>query len=132
VGNGRKTRTVHNQWWLTHLLLLTFAVRALVPAGYMPDFGSSSTGDFKVVICTATGPKALVLDEKGDPTPDSDHHHQPCTVAGLAMVALPSFGPLVPVTADFVAAIRIPLPAATIPPARAGPQRSSRGPPHVL
>jgi hypothetical protein len=132
MGNGRKTRTFHNQWWLTHLLLLTFAVRALIPAGYMPDFGSSSTGDFKVVICTATGPKALVLDENGDPGSDSDHPHQPCTLAGLATVALPSFGPIVPVSVDFRAATWIPLPAATKPPARAGPQRSSRGPPNIL
>lgn len=82
----------HAALWV---LLCAFVLRALIPVGYMPDFGSLNRGALKVVICTGAGSKTLVLDATGDPVPSRqtrkvDH---PCAFTGIA-AAVASFANL--------------------------------------
>lgn len=113
--------------WVLSLLVLAFAVRALVPPGYMPEF---SQGVFKVVICTASGSKILHDSEHDNPQAPS-HHGQPCAFAGLAVFDVPqfevvAFRPVVANDAGLIAPL-----AVSLPPARAGPPLGSRGPPSI-
>lgn len=119
--------------WMIRLLLAAVVLRALIPVGFMPDFGAAAKGVFKVVICTAAGSKHVMLDADGKPLPDqkSQHHDQPCAFAGLAAVAVPVLDaqhivvPLVSVDTYH------PTLAVALPPARAGPVLGSRGPPQL-
>ena len=115
------------------LLLLAFALRALVPIGYMPDFSATSKGVFKVVICSAMGAKTILLDVDGKPTPDQKNsdHDQPCAFAGLAAVGLPTPDVAPLAVPEFHFSNLIPRLAHQMPPSRAGPQLGSRGPPQV-
>lgn len=129
TASGNVTR-----WWVTHLLLLAYIARALIPAGYMPDFAAASDGIFKVVICSAMGAKSIALDE-GDaplPGPSDGHDDQPCAFAGLVAVAMPALGAFTMATPEFQVSNLYPRVADLLPPARAGPQLGSRGPPQVL
>ena len=49
----------------TLAVLCALLLRALVPAGMMPDFDRASGGDFHLVICTGHGPQTV---EDGDLT----------------------------------------------------------------
>lgn len=69
----------------TIALLLAFAIRALVPTGYMPDERAAAVGSIKLVICSTAGMKTVVLLADGTPT---DEHsaptvHEPCALGGL-------------------------------------------------
>jgi hypothetical protein len=117
---------------MSHLLLVAFVARALVPAGYMPDFSARSDAGLKIIICTAAGAKTLLLDESGtpSPSPDSNYPDQPCAFAGLAAVALPALLPLTNAI-EFEPVAFAPHAIADRPPARAGPALGSRGPPLI-
>ena len=122
--------------WMNRLLLAAVVLRALIPVGFMPDFGAAANGEFKVVICTASGSKQVTLDADGqliagDPSSDqkAPHHDEPCAFAGIAGVAIALIdtpylsAPQFDVAATFVSD------DVTLPPARAGPVLGSRGPP---
>jgi hypothetical protein len=50
------------------LVLLPFLLSALIPSGFMPEFGQS--GLVRIVICTGTSLRTVVLDENGAVVPD--------------------------------------------------------------
>lgn len=128
IGRAFEKRTART--WLAHVLLLAFACRALIPAGFMPDFGAISKGVFKVVICSGSGNKVVALDADGKPAHSGGAHaHQPCAFSGLAAVAVPDLGldRHAPVYAQ-VATLKANA-ATAQPPTRAGPVLGSRGPP---
>ena len=52
------------------LTLALFALRALVPVGYMPDLGAARDGQVRVVLCTGYGSKSVLVDESGAPVED--------------------------------------------------------------
>ena len=122
--------------WVASLLLLAFALRALVPVGYMPDFAAAAKGEYKVVICSAAGSKTISLDADGLPASQqpgdhapAGHDDQPCAFTGIVAMADPEFPGLkisAPVTALEIIAPRR---TAELPPARAGPALGSRAPP---
>ena len=119
------------RWWITHLLLIGLLLRSLVPAGYMPDFSTTSDGGLKIVICTAIGVTALTVDDGGKPVPDQGRKHQdqPCAFAGIAAAPLPAMAPLETGTAAYERVAWAPRAGADLPPSRAGPPLGSRGPP---
>lgn len=119
--------------WVAHLLLFAFVARALVPVGYMPDFSAASKGVFKVVICSATGAKAIAIDADGKQVPvqQGDHHDQPCAFTGMAAVALLAVDVIPLAAPEFHVSTLIPRLAVQLPPTRAGPQLGSRGPPQI-
>ncbi len=55
---------VHKRAGILILLLLIFAIRAGVPAGFMPDFKSG--GDW-ITICSGLDSKTIHVDESGQP-----------------------------------------------------------------
>lgn len=121
--------------WVSHLLLLAFFARALVPAGYMQDFSAASEGIFKVVICTAGGAKTLTIDDSGRPRLDQqDGHHddQPCPFGGMAAIVLPALEAIQIGTQEFENSNLSPRLSVQLPPTRAGPQLGSRGPPQIV
>ncbi len=119
--------------WVASLLTLLFVARALIPVGYMPDFSAATKGVFKVVICSAFGAKTVALDADGTPIPHpkGDQHEQPCAFTGMAAVSLPVADAMPVEARDFQVLAVIPRLAVQLPPARAGPQLGSRGPPLV-
>lgn len=117
---------------IVRALLTAFVLRALIPVGYMPDFGAVSKGVFKVVVCTAQGLKTMSVDLNGEQTPPSKHgghDHHPCAFSGMATVAANDDGVVVAVPAYDTAAAIAPQRAVVLPPSRAGPPLGSRAPP---
>jgi hypothetical protein len=55
--------------YLNLLIGLAFAVRSLVPVGFMLAPSPDHSGSLQIVICTGHGPQSFVLDEKGVPQP---------------------------------------------------------------
>ena len=76
LGQGRHA----NSWgWLraggglSHLLLVLFALRAIIPVGYMPDPAALQDGRFEIVVCTPTGLKTVtVLPDRAGPDGTDD------------------------------------------------------------
>ncbi|MEQ1651688.1 MAG: DUF2946 family protein [Hyphomicrobium sp.] len=119
--------------WIIRLLLTAFVLRALIPAGFMADFSNATNGVVKIVICSASGSKMLMLDADGKPAPieNASHHDAPCAFSGLATLALATLD-TVQIVAPVVKSKTIaPKLAVALPPTRAGPVLGSRGPPQL-
>lgn len=129
-------RKIDGRTWHANILrvvLAAFLLRALIPAGFMPDFGAASRGVFQVVICSANGLEHLTLDVNGKPVHEqkSSHQHQPCAFSGLAAVALPDLAVAQAPAPDHRIVGMQTYDATGLPPARAGPPLGSRGPPQI-
>lgn len=129
-------RKIDGRTWranIVRVVLAAFLLRALIPAGFMPDFGAASRGVFQVVICSANGLEHLTLDVNGKPVHEqkSSHQHQPCAFSGLAAVALPDLAAGQVNAPDHRVIGLIAYRAIGLPPARAGPPLGSRGPPQI-
>ncbi|MEQ1669948.1 MAG: DUF2946 family protein [Hyphomicrobium sp.] len=129
-GEGKATIGTNWSKWLSRLLIVAFALRALIPVGYMPDFASAANGSFKVVICTAAGTQTVYLNLDGSPpTPQhTSNDGDQCAFSGIATVTLPE------VAADAIrwssnASTAVAVQRESLPPIRAGPVLGSRGPP---
>jgi Protein of unknown function (DUF2946) len=72
---------------LALLLIVTVALRSLVPTGFMP---ASVGGEMTIVICTGHGPQTLALDAQGKPAPHKPQHsHETlCPYASAGAVTL--------------------------------------------
>lgn len=76
---------------LTVVLLTAFMLRALIPAGWMPQ----TTGDgIALVICTVAGLQEITLGPDGHPQASGDTGHDPCPFAGVAKFTPPALTPL--------------------------------------
>lgn len=64
------------------LALLFFALRAILPTGYMPELGALAHGEVRIVICTGSGTQALLVDEAGKPVDDGAGDTAPHAAAG--------------------------------------------------
>lgn len=71
---------------LTQLLVLTLALRCLVPAGFMLE---SAGGEMLLVICTGQGPQTITLDADGKPVPEKPRHSDTglCPYASIGATA---------------------------------------------
>lgn len=128
---GRFFRAGVTKAWIAAILVVSFAVRAIIPAGYMPDFAALSHGVYKTVICH--GVEITVADKQGHPQHNkgAPHAHQPCAFSGLAAVTLAALW-IAPGKPSFIQAAKLDiLIENTLPPERVGPVLGSRGPPAV-
>lgn len=120
--------------WLSQLLLVMLFVRALIPTGYMPDFGSSTPGKIGIVICSAHGTRTVFVDGAAPihtPASQSDLT-EPCAFSGLAQAFIPLTGLPEVVPADDAVPVQITSARRfTVPPVRAGPVLGSRAPPSI-
>jgi hypothetical protein len=125
--------------WIARLLLVLFALRAAIPAGYMPDADALRDGRFEVVVCTPTGLKTILVsfDEGGGAPSDNGSQDaqtaDECpfqTVVAKALIAPEAIGAALPRRA------RPPVHAdgadhagpSTVP----GPPLGPRAPPHAV
>ncbi len=58
--------------FLARFLVVLFALRCIIPAGYMPVFDAKKQG-FNIVICTSYGAKEITVDETGQPVENTNH-----------------------------------------------------------
>jgi hypothetical protein len=72
---------------IASLVLLALLVRALVPAGFMLAPAQGDPSGLSVVICSAQGPQAIVLDEDGNQSQPKASHD----VCPFAASVLPGF-----------------------------------------
>ena len=75
--------------YLNLLIGLAFAVRSLLPVGFMLAASPDADGMPQIVICTGHGPQNWVLDEKGVPHPakTSPDNKNACPYATAGAVA---------------------------------------------
>lgn len=52
---------------IARLIVGLFLLRAIVPAGFMPDLSALADGRLTVVVCTASGPQTIELDANTEP-----------------------------------------------------------------
>lgn len=128
TGQG-KFSIVSARRWIAAILLVSFAFRAIIPAGYMPDFGALSEGEFKTVICHGGSTTVVTIDVPVVPAKSSQHAHEPCAFSGLAAVTLAShdMGPFSPVF-GWVPKLGV-FADSNLTPVIVGPVLGSRGPP---
>lgn len=122
------------RFWATQALLVAFILRALIPAGYMPDLAAARAGTFQIVICAAGGEHLIAVDADGNEVPDHSAAFagEPCAFAGLAAMALHNLETLPATRVEYGDTALWPQLAVTMPPARAGPQLGSRAPPTLV
>lgn len=120
--------------FLNLLIGFAFAVRSLLPVGFMLAATPGHPGDIAIVICTGHGPLNLVLDDKGVPrpakTPTSGKNI--CPYAPVGAVAVNHATPHLLVRTVNYASLTY---RATRERFRATPRpgaQSARGPPSVL
>ncbi|MBA2125410.1 hypothetical protein DLM45_04125 [Hyphomicrobium methylovorum] len=119
--------------WIVRLLAIAFALRSLVPVGFMPDVAAAQDGNFRVIICTVHGMVAVEVDETGKIVPGKTDAKtgQQCTFSVLGTLLLPTLDGGVILSVRRVIAAELPMLAVDLPPVRAGPQLGSRGPPTI-
>jgi hypothetical protein len=122
---------------VVRLAVVLFALRALIPVGYMPDLGGLQEGQVQIVICTGTGTQALLVDAAGQPLDeDQTPDHAGAADCFFATAAATAF--VLPATAPTLArpAFASGEPAgrdalALVPPVQ-GPPLGPRAPPVLL
>lgn len=119
----------HARLWAARLFVVCFALRALIPAGFMPDFSAIKDGKISVVICTAQGNKTITVTLDGKPGHSPSNAHDVCPFA-----AAPAAGSVPEVIQVRAAApeanVRLfPSQTELVIVRRVGPILGSRGPP---
>mgnify|MGYP000200152346 CR=1 FL=1 len=117
------------------LLVLAFVVRALIPAGFMPQADPAQGGEMALSLCTSTGDMVTMKVDMGRPAPDvpdPSHAHADCAFNMLSHQALTL--PPWPVAVASASHARDLAPVADLQAARppqpaAGPPLGSRAPP---
>ena len=115
---GRKQGLSHA--WMTRIVVLTMALRALLPVGYIPSVEALQDGRFELIICTSAGP--VTVDGRDlpgvgghdGPADGADAYDGSCPFAASAPVAL-----IPPLLAPWIAFVAV----------RVAP-RSAEGPVH--
>ena len=128
---GRIFRIGPARTWIIAILAVSFAVRAIIPAGYMPDFSALSRGVFKTVMCHGVESALADKQDQTKPSKRTPHAHQPCAFSGLAAVTLATLW-VAPLKPSFIQVAKLnSLIENALPPARVGPLLGSRGPPRI-
>ena len=77
------------------LIVMVFAIRALVPTGYMPGAVALTDGLLTVVVCTSSGAKLITIGDDGEPLtnpsnnePDHDNAAEPCPYGPMPACSL--------------------------------------------
>lgn len=120
--------------WLSLILLVVFAARCLVPAGFMLEASSTGDGTMTMVICTGQGAQMISVDADGKPIPPKPAHADNgiCPYSASGTAALAAIEPIALEAQAFEAAVTYRLTAQIF---RATPKpgaTSARGPPSEL
>ena len=115
--------------FVARLTIILFALRALLPAGFMPDLGALGAGHLDLVLCTAQ-PGASAVPNSGAPVAPQKSPGADCPFGTALVKSL-----LVPVASAvpsaFFPAVIIAPPDSTggLVPSSQGPPLGSRAPP---
>lgn len=119
----------------TWLVLAAVLLRALIPAGFMPNFAALVQGGSLIVICSAGVEKTIAVDAEGNALPHQGDRSSaaPCLFAALTPVLMPLLALVLLAILPIPRATGWPIPAGAVwrafrPP---GPL-SARGPPLSL
>lgn len=120
--------------WLSLMMLVVFAARCLVPAGFMLQASATGDGSMTMVICTGQGTETISFDANGKPIPPKPSHADNglCPYSASGTAALAADAPLALETQVYAAAVTYTLTAQIF---RATPKpgaTSARGPPSNL
>lgn len=111
-----------------HLAIVAMLLRALLPAGWMPD--PAGTATFTICTMDATGHHAE-QDPAGKPAPDDGRHsHEECPCAAAPHVAAPVLAAQLPAPSTASHRVDFPEFAITSGPIVAYEPHSPRAPPH--
>jgi len=122
---------------LACLALCLMALRALIPAGYMPDARALEQGRLELAFCSVNGPATISLDVHGDSSPDP-HSAPSAADCPFGAASSPANGLIPPPLAALPVAVRVAdasLPAGGVAVAASltrGPPLGSRAPPFFL
>lgn len=90
MNSSRHNRTAFRRLagWL---VLCALFLRALVPAGFMPDLGALADGAYPITICSGGFERTILLDKDGNPVDQPAPHasESPCVFAAVVSLALP-------------------------------------------
>ncbi len=78
----RKTRAA-TAMILLMLLALSFVVRAVVPAGFMP----AQNGTYELVVCSGMGVKTVLMNADGTPAENSGHKEKQSDICAYQILA---------------------------------------------
>jgi len=133
---GQKAHKLEGEWrsWLSQVLIVLLLLRAVVPAGYMPDLGAVAQGQVGIVICSANG--SYTIDHDGqsqNSTPASRHKlTETCAFSGLAQAYMANAVAPEVLPTTIYAPVPFTIASQTVlPPVRAGPAHGSRAPPSI-
>jgi hypothetical protein len=125
---------------VARLIVALFLLRALIPAGFMPDLKALGDGRLEITLCTVEGLKTVTVDESGQPLTD----HSPSNSKKTSSSDLCPFGSVLSHSLALPATASVGMPVALaisiIPsgqtlhlllPAQ-GPPLGSRAPPAIL
>lgn len=118
--------------WLGQALLAAFVLKALIPAGFMPDFSGHDGQSFKIVICTANGTKLVDAGDDGSGGTAAKHAGEPCALGSVAALTVPDVATTVAYAGPDDTSHTIIRRAAVLPPVRAGPAHAPRAPPSLV
>lgn len=120
--------------YLNFLIGLAFAVRSLLPVGFMLAASPDAEGMPQIVICTGHGPQNWVLDEKGVPRPakTSPDNKNACPYAAAGAVAADHDAPQILAHTVRYAAVTYSITAQIFRTTPKPSAQSARGPPTTL
>jgi hypothetical protein len=111
------------------LTLVLFALRAVLPTGFMPDLGAIGQGEIELVLCTAGGDAPILPAHQGDTGSPHKSAGFDCpfgtVLAKVFVASAVVVAEAIPAAYDSPA----PRPAAELTPPSQGPPLGSRAPP---
>lgn len=106
-GTRLSHRRMHSAWrTLMCLALFAFVLRAVVPAGFMPDPGALKNGAIRVTFCSADRATTHLALNFGHQEKSSPSHHAGAMGCPFAMLAAQALG-------TSAGHVRVPVPALT-------------------
>jgi hypothetical protein len=116
--------------FLARATVILFALRALLPVGFMPDLDALGGGRLDIVLCTAQGDAPLPLDAGGAPAKPHGSPGVDCPFGmALAKTIVAPILPALPQAAAPIATVTRADPVAALRPPSQGPPLGSRAPP---
>ncbi len=117
------------------LLVLTLAVRVIVPSGFMPT--TDANGMVRISMCSGMGPQTAWLDKSGhihkDAPRKDQHDPQPCGFGALSLgVAVPKAATIVALAPHVAPEMVLSSATVTIGRGLAAPPPPSTGPPTLI
>jgi hypothetical protein len=134
-GQGNNTRTDPALRFAAGMLIFIFMLRALIPAGFMPDAKALGEGRFELVLCTSAGDRvvqSIDFDGSGDEPKSWGGADCPYHLSLSQAFAPGADAASIPAEFRTGAALLFASAATELLPPALGPPLGQRAPPHDL